>query len=136
VSGPYWCGICRTEIVDEDPHTDAITGDDVHEACCRECHGPRFEEFPDLNLPPPPGYGWTDGDETVVAITQMRVYLRVNLTTGVAYEARVVTPMAVDPRGWEVLTADHRFEADERGRDLAMEILDRQAIWPAPGWES
>lgn len=41
---PYVCSICDRPIVDEDPHTDPATGEDVHVDCCPVCldaHGAR-----------------------------------------------------------------------------------------------
>src|SRR6476646_11989198 len=37
----YWCYICRLPILGDDVevrHTDEETGEDVHEACCRDCN--------------------------------------------------------------------------------------------------
>jgi hypothetical protein len=44
MTADYVCGVCRLPIVDEDPHTDPATGEDVHEDCCPVCR-PTVEEF-------------------------------------------------------------------------------------------
>lgn len=45
----YVCGRCDQPIVDEDPHTDPHTGDDVHDACCASCH-PELAEVYGITL--------------------------------------------------------------------------------------
>lgn len=49
---PYVCASCDDPIDDDWPHTDPVTGEDVHEACCRLCHpelaGPDAAGLPTL----------------------------------------------------------------------------------------